>query len=149
MARFLKVIPCYSCCNGSSKEEPVSVKEPPGNEVDNGEHCNQKDSKRRSCGSTTESSLDVRRKQSMIAAPTKLWKFNLRQVAEHLTRIDSDMLKSICILELQNGNWMKKDKVYQNKIALSQGFHASMHVTPAKGCKLYHHYFRKSCLLIS
>lgn len=104
MSKFLKVI---SCCKSSSKEEPVSVKD---NEVDNGEHWNQKDLKRRSCGSTTESSLDVRRKQSSVGL-TKLWKFNLRQVAEHLTRIDSDMLKSICILELQNGNWMKKDKV--------------------------------------
>uniref|UniRef100_A0A1X7UI12 Glycogen [starch] synthase n=2 Tax=Amphimedon queenslandica TaxID=400682 RepID=A0A1X7UI12_AMPQE len=106
MSKFLKVIPCCSCCNSSSKEEPVSVKD---NEVDNGEQCNQKDLQRRSCGSTTESSLDVRRKQSIVG-PTKLWKFNLRQVAEHLTKIDSDMLKSICILELQNGNWMKKDK---------------------------------------
>ena len=43
--------------------------------------------------------------------PKKLYLYGSREVAEELSVMDSELLRKINPEELQNGAWMKKDKV--------------------------------------
>lgn len=128
MMRLLKVTSSSCCCRKERRPD-----EPPFHGLDSAEQFTdiatatdqtetQGTNERRNTRtwrksvsiSEQESSAEMRggqKTQDDGQPPTKLWKFNLRQLAEHLTKNDAEMLKSICISELQEGKWMKKDKV--------------------------------------
>lgn len=48
---------------------------------------------------------------SSAHSPKKLHLYDSLEVAEELTMLDSELLRKIDQEELQNGAWMKKDKV--------------------------------------
>ena len=79
---------------------------------------------------STEVPVDV----CVVAAPAKkLHGYRSREVAEELCLIDSELLRKINPNELQNGAWMKKDKV--SSIVLCCG--AVVRVCVCVCCLLY------------
>ena len=54
-------------------------------------------------------------RSSVVSGPPpfskKLYQYGCREVAQELAVMDAEMLRKIVPEELQNGAWMKKDKV--------------------------------------
>ena len=48
---------------------------------------------------------------------TKLHQFSPKEVAEELSLMDAELLRKIASKELENGTWMKKDKVKSSRIS--------------------------------